>query len=90
MEEVSSNAEAVTEKADVTKDKTLESIEISKKASRKVMEISHLTYVMMDQMKETIHTSDQNEVIAKDLADISEKMTDIAIDLDETLSTFKV
>ena len=90
MEEVSSSAEMVKKEADKTKNKTSESIEISKKASKKVVEISHLTYMMMDQMKDTIKTSDHNEVIAKDLANISEDMTNIALDLDKTLSTFKV
>jgi len=90
MEEVSSSAEMVKKEADETKNKTLESIEISKKASKKVVEISHLTHIMMDQMKETIKTSDHNEVVSKDLANISEEMTNIAVNLDKILSTFKV
>jgi len=90
MQEVSSSAEKVKKETDETKNKTIESIEVSKKASKKVVEISQLTHKMMDQMKETIKTSDNNEIVTKDLEHISEYMTNIAIDLEKTLSTFKV
>ncbi len=45
---------------------------------------------MMEQMNQTINTSSDNEKIATELAQISEEMTNIALDLDKTLSTFKV
>jgi len=90
MEEVSNDAEQVRQKADDTKNKTVDSIEVAKNASKKVVEISHLTNVMMEQMKETIKASDNNEIIATDLSHISKDMTKIAVNLDEILSTFKV
>jgi len=90
MRDVSSSAEVVRDEAEKTKEKTAGTIETSKEASKKVVEISHLTKKMMDQMNQTIDTSSDNEKIAKKLADISVDMTKIAIDLDETLSTFKV
>ena len=90
MRDVSSNAEEVRDEAEKTKEKTAESIGISKEASKKVVEISHLTKGMMEQMNQTINTSSDNEKIAKELAQISEEMTNIALDLDTTLSTFKV
>ncbi|WP_458699487.1 methyl-accepting chemotaxis protein [Sulfurospirillum sp. 1307] len=90
MQEVSSSAENVRSEADKTKEKTKESIEISKEASKKVVEISHLTNVMMEQMKETFEASSYNEKIADDLAKISKNMTEISLNLEETLSSFKV
>ncbi len=90
MRDVSSSAEVVRDEAEKTKKKTVGTIETSKEASKKVVEISHLTKRMMDQMNQTIDTSSDNEKIAKELADISEDMTKIAMDLDSTLSTFKV
>ncbi len=90
MRDVSSSAEEVRDEAEKTKEKTAESIEISKEASKKVVEISHLTKSMMEQMNQTINTSSDNEKIATELAQISEEMTNIALDLDKTLSTFKV
>ena len=90
MEEVSNNAEEVRQETDNTKNKTVDSIKVAKNASQKVVEISHLTNVMMDQMKETIKTSDNNAIVAQDLSHISKNMTKIAVNLDEILSTFKV
>jgi methyl-accepting chemotaxis protein len=90
MRDVSNSAENVRDEAERTKEKTAESIEISKEASKKVVEISHLTKSMMDQMNQTINTSSDNEKIAKELAQISEEMTNIANDLESTLSAFKV
>jgi len=90
MRDVSSCAEVVRDEAEKTKEKTAGSIEISKEASKKVVEISHLTKTMMTQMNQTISTSSDNENISKELAKISEDMTNIALDLDSTLSTFKV
>ena len=90
MKDVSSSAESVRDEAEKTKEKTAESIEISKEASKKVVEISHLTKSMMEQMNKTISTSSDNEKISKELAQISQEMTNIALDLDATLSTFKV
>lgn len=90
MKDVSTNAETVRDEAKKTQDKTTETIEISKEASRKVVEISHLTKNMMEHMNETIRTSTDNEKISKELAKVSEDMTNIANDLDSTLSVFKV
>ncbi len=90
MQNVSSSAEAVKNESEKTKEKTKQSIKVSKEASKKVVEISHLTNVMMEQMKETFEASNYNEKIASDLSKISEDMTKIAQDLKETLSTFRV
>lgn len=90
MKEVSQDAQEVRNETDKTKEKTKESIEISKEASKKVVEISHSTKVMMEQMTETFQASNTNEKIAEELAKISEKMATVSKDLDETLSLFKV
>ena len=90
VRDISSSAEEVRNEAEATKIKTTESIDTSKEASKKVVEISHLTKCMMDQMNETINTSINNEKIAEELAQVSEDMTKIAADLDTTLCAFKV
>ncbi len=90
MKDVSNSAEVVKNETEKTKVKTAESIEISKAALRKVAEISHLTKDMMNHMHKTINTSNDNEKIAQELTEISDKMTNIAIDLDTTLTAFKV
>jgi len=90
MRDVSSSAEEVRDEAEKTKEKTAGTIEISKEASKKVVEISHLTKNMMEQMSETINSSSDNEKIAGELTKISEDMTIIANDLERTLSSFKV
>ena len=86
---ISTRAFDVQNETEETKNRTLESIEVSKKASKKVVEISHLTNVMMDQMKRTLSLSDNNEIIAEELALISKKMLETSQVLDRTLSTFK-
>ena len=86
---ISHNAFDVQSKTEETKDRTLQSIDVSKKASKKVVEISHLTNVMMEQMRKTLSLSNSNEKIAEDLAGISQKMLETSKVLDTTLSTFK-
>jgi len=88
--DVSNSAEEVKNEADKTKTKTSETINISKEASRKVVEISYLTKNMIDQMNQTINTSNNNEKIAYDLSCISEEMTKISENLEASLSVFKV
>jgi methyl-accepting chemotaxis protein len=90
MRTVSQSAQDVRDETEKTKEKTIESIEISKEASKKVVEISHLTKVMMEQMTETFEASNTNEKIAEDLAKISQNMAVVSTDLEKTLSTFKV
>ncbi|WP_024955673.1 methyl-accepting chemotaxis protein [Sulfurospirillum arcachonense] len=90
MIEVSNNAEKVRSESEHTKEKTLESIESSKEASKKVVEILHLTKVMTEQMKGTLEISNTNQKTAESLDKISHAMTKIARDLDHTLATFKV
>ncbi len=90
MQDVSNCAEVVRNEAEQTKEKTAESIKISKEASKKVVEISHLTKNMMEQMNKTISTSNNNEKTARELTKISEEMTNIATELDLTLCAFKV
>lgn len=86
---IANSANEVQNETEETKNRTLESIEVSKKASKKVVEISHLTNVMMDQMKKTLSLSNNNELIAEDLAVISQKMLEDSKTLDNALSTFK-
>lgn len=86
---IANSANEVQNETEETKNRTLESIEVSKKASKKVVEISHLTNVMMDQMKRTLSLSNNNELIAEDLAGISKKMLEDSQILDKSLSTFK-
>lgn len=86
---IASSAIDVQSETEETKDRTLESIEVSKKASKKVVEISHMTNVMMDQMKKTLSLSNNNELIAEELSVISQKMLETSKVLDKTLSTFK-
>ena len=86
---ISQNAFEVQNATEETKNRTLESIEVSKKASKKVVEISHLTNQMMEQMKKTLSLSDNNEKIAVELSHISQRMLESSQSLDSTLSTFK-
>ncbi|MDD3463768.1 MAG: methyl-accepting chemotaxis protein [Sulfurospirillaceae bacterium] len=86
---ISESAHSVQGETEETKNRTLESIEVSKKASKKVVEISHMTNVMMEQMKKTLSLSDDNEKIADELSSISQQMSKMSKDLDFTLSTFK-
>ena len=85
----SDDAIDVQKEANETKDKTLQSIEISKKASKKVVEISHLVNLMMEQMRLTLGLSNNNEVIANELSEISKKMLETSHQLESTLSVFK-
>jgi len=89
IREISANADEVKNQAENTKDKTLETIESSKEASKQVAEISELTKSMMKQMKSTFEASNSNEKVAVELSDIAENMANTAKDLDSTLSTFK-
>ena len=89
ISEISQSAFDVQSATEETKNRTLESIEVSKKASKKVVEISHLTNQMMEQMKRTLSLSDNNEKIAGELSHISQTMLESSQNLDSTLSTFK-
>ena len=86
---ISENAFDVQNATEETKNRTIESIEVSKKASKKVVEIAHMTNTMMEQMKKTLSLSDNNEKIANELSAISQRMLESSQHLDSTLSTFK-
>ncbi|MDD4506476.1 MAG: methyl-accepting chemotaxis protein, partial [Sulfurospirillaceae bacterium] len=86
---ISNNALTVQSETEETKNRTLQSIDVSKRASKKVVEISHMTNVMMEQMKKTLSLSDNNEKISEELANISQQMLELSKNLDETLSSFK-
>jgi methyl-accepting chemotaxis protein len=90
MEEISQNAQDVKDKTEKTKEKTIESIETSKQTSEKVVAISNLTKVMMDQMKDTFDASNKNEQIAHALEIIADDIAKMSSDLDDTLAKFKV
>ncbi|KHG34342.1 methyl-accepting chemotaxis protein [Sulfurospirillum sp. MES] len=87
---ISDNAVEVQNETEETRNRTIQSIEISKKASKKVVEISHLTNQMMEQMKKTLSLSNNNEKIAEELSVISGNMLESSQRLDSTLSSFKV
>jgi len=89
ISQISQNAFGVQSATEETKNRTLVSIDVSKKASKKVVEISHLTNQMMEQMKKTLSLSDNNEKIAGELSRISQTMLESSQSLDTTLSTFK-
>ncbi|MBP6497168.1 MAG: methyl-accepting chemotaxis protein, partial [Campylobacteraceae bacterium] len=86
---ISDNALTVQSETEETKNRTLQSIDVSKRASKKVVEISHMTNVMMGQMKATLSLSDNNEKISEELAHISQQMLEMSKNLDATLSSFK-
>ena len=86
---ISDSAFNVQNETEETKDRTLQSIEVSKRASKKVVEISHMTNIMMEQMKKTLSLSTSNEKIAEELSAISANMLETSKSLDSTLSTFK-
>jgi len=86
---ISTNALDVQSETEETKNRTLESIKISKQSSQKVIEILHMTGQMMEQMKTTLSLSNNNEKIATTLSVISQKMLESSKNLDTTLSTFK-
>ena len=90
MIDVSSSAEIVRDEAKNTQEKTAQTIDVSKEASKKVVEISTLTKKMMKQMNQTIESSNQSKQVAESLSEISKEMTHIASDLEKALSTFKV
>ncbi len=90
LNNISKSAQDVRDEADKTKERTKTSIDTSKEASKKVVEIAFLTKSMIEKMNQTIDTSSDNKKIAEVLAQISEEMTDIAVELDSKLSVFKV
>lgn len=86
---ISQNAEEVRNQTEETKEKTKQSIKTSKEASKQVVEIAHLTKVMMEQMQSTLKASNYNEKIAHEVSKIAEDMATMSANLDATLSTFK-
>jgi len=86
---ISTNALDVQGETEETKNRTLASIDVAKKASEKVIEILQMTSQMMEQMKITLSLSTNNEKIATTLSAISEKMLESSKSLDTALSTFK-
>ena len=89
IREISGEALGVQGESEETKNRTLQSLEISKKASQKVVEISHMANQMMEQLRLTLNLSNSNEKIAEDLSAISRKMLEASHSLDTSLSTFK-
>ncbi len=87
---ISSNADIVKNSADETRVKTKESITISKESLQRATDVSGMITVMMKNMQEAFEASKNNEEIAKELSNISEKMSKVSKDLDDDLSQFKV
>ena len=83
-------AQELMDKASQTKDRTQESIQISKKASQKAVEIARITKVLMEKMYATLSASEDNEKVAQQLLEISRELKDVSDKLEDDLSTFKV
>ena len=90
IEDISSSANELMHKASKTKDTTKESIDISKKASQKAVEIARMTKTLMEKMKTTLDASENNEKVAQDLLGISRNLSEMSGSLEEDLSSFKV
>jgi methyl-accepting chemotaxis protein len=82
-------ASELMNKANQTKDRTHESIQISKKASQKAVEIARMTKVLMEKMHATLSTSEDNEKVAQDLLTISKELKNVSDQLETDLSSFK-
>jgi len=82
-------ASELMDKANQTKDRTHESIQISKKASQKAVEIARMTKVLMEKMHATLSTSENNEKVAQDLLAISKELKSVSDQLETDLSSFK-
>ncbi|NOX15690.1 MAG: methyl-accepting chemotaxis protein, partial [Epsilonproteobacteria bacterium] len=90
IREISLNADIVKNGADETRIKTNESIATSKESLQRAIDVSSMITVMMKNMQEAFEASKNNEKIAKELSNISEKMSKVSKDLDDDLSQFKV
>ncbi len=90
VREISLNANIVKDKAKETRAKTKESIAISNDASKRVLDMSVIISVMMNDLNGTFKISKKNEELSKELSNISEKMLKISQSLDGSLSKFKV
>lgn len=90
IEDVAINAQGVMDKAAQTKDRTKDSIGVSKKSSQKAVEIARMTKVLMEKMHTTMKTSQDNEGVAKALLEISSVLQEASAKLEKDLSSFKV
>ena len=87
---ISSHASKVEAETLETKKRTLESMGDAKEASAKVVESVQMTTQMMEQMQKTLALSHNNKAIASEFSEISQKMLQTSLQLEETLSSFKV
>ena len=90
IEAITGSATELMDKASETKDRTYESISVSKKASHKAVEIARMTKVLMEKMSTTLAKSEDNERIAQELQKISSELSDASGSLEKDLSRFKV
>ncbi|NLM99535.1 MAG: methyl-accepting chemotaxis protein [Campylobacteraceae bacterium] len=86
---IADSAQELMNKASQTKDRTHESIQISKEASSKAIEISEMTKVLMNKMHETLNASKNNEKVARELLEISKELNTSSTNLEKDLSKFK-
>jgi len=86
---LANGAQELANKASQTKDRTHKSIQVSKDASQKAVEIAKLTKVLMDKMHATLSSSEDNEKVAQELLEISKELEDVSDQLEEDLSSFK-
>jgi methyl-accepting chemotaxis protein len=90
IEQIATGAQTVMDKASQTKDRTFESIQVSKKSSQKAVEIARLTKVLMEKMHLTMSSSEDNEKVARELLEISKSLQEVSATLEKDLSSFKV
>lgn len=87
---IAGSAQGLVDKASETKDRTHQSIQASKEASQKAVEIAKMTKELMEEMHTTLSVSEDNEKVARELLDISKVLKDASTNLENDLSTFKV
>jgi methyl-accepting chemotaxis protein len=87
---ISEEASSVKEQADITKNTNKETSEIAKKASMEVVSIGQRTKELMNKMIETSELATENELIAKELHQIADKLNGVTHELTHELGIFKV
>lgn len=86
---ISSDALAVKEVADETKDKITITIETAKKAAQAAVSISHKTKELITKMSTTMDVAVKNQSVADELMDISNQLADASRSLEDRLRGFR-
>lgn len=90
IKQISDNAIEVKNIADETQQKTVITIETSKKASMAAVEISYMTKSLIKKMNETMKVTLQNENISDGLIHIANELASASEALDEQMRGFKI